>query len=165
MHMKKLQGCYIRGPPILQMRHAKCCRGYRGRVVSATDTDVRIELEAQYKTVTVKKEQLKGQEAAAGASGGYSAPARPPAPWTQTQRSMPTPLHGSATPMHPSATPMHPGERPPQSLLIRVAGSSNLTCGASCILISDSALPCHHKWLTHTCTLYFAHSLFQQCFH
>ena len=29
-------------------------RGYRGRVVSATETTVRMELEAAYKTVTVK---------------------------------------------------------------------------------------------------------------
>ena len=33
-------------------------RGYKGRVVSATDSTVRIELEAAYKTVTVKVASL-----------------------------------------------------------------------------------------------------------
>lgn len=81
-------------------------RGYRGRVVSATETDVRIELEAQYKTVTVKKEQLKGHEGAAAASSG-AAPLRAAAPWATR-----TPLHPSQTPMHPSQTPMHPSQTP-----------------------------------------------------
>ena len=87
------------------------CRGYRGRVVSATETDVRIELEAQYKTVTVKKEQLKGHEGAAAASSG-AAPLRAAAPWATRTPLHPsqTPMHPSQTPMHPSQTPMHPGE-------------------------------------------------------
>ena len=65
--------------------------------MSATETDVRIELEAQYKTVTVKKEQLKGHEGAAAASSS-AVPLRAAAPWA------------SQTPMHSSQTPMHPGE-------------------------------------------------------
>ena len=87
------------------------CRGYRGRVVSATETDVRIELEAQYKTVTVKKEQLKGHEGAAAASSG-AAPLRAAAPWATRTPLHPsqTPMHPSQTPMHSSQTPMHPGE-------------------------------------------------------
>ena len=94
------------------------CRGYRGRVVSATETDVRIELEAQYKTVTVKKEQLKGHEGAAAPSN-YAAPARAATPWSIQAGRTPvhpsqTPLHPSATPLHPSATPMHPGTVVPQ---------------------------------------------------
>jgi hypothetical protein len=50
--------------------------GYCGRVVSATESHVRVELEAQYKTITVKKEQLEGGGAAAGAAPGYA-----PRPW------------------------------------------------------------------------------------
>ena len=34
------------------------CRGYKGRVVNATETHVRMELEAQYKTVTVPRTVL-----------------------------------------------------------------------------------------------------------
>ena len=34
------------------------CRGYNGRVVSATETHVRMELEAQYKTVTIPRTVL-----------------------------------------------------------------------------------------------------------
>ena len=110
------------------------CRGYRGRVVSATDTDVRIELEAQYKTVTVKKEQLKGQEGTAAPSGGYPGAARAPAPWQGGNRSSSnaqrTPMHaGSATPMHPSATPMHPSATPmhPGKLLTSCAAPPTST--------------------------------------
>ncbi|KAA6417274.1 MAG: hypothetical protein FRX49_12763 [Trebouxia sp. A1-2] len=88
--------------------------GYRGRVVSATETDVRIELEAQYKTVTVKKEQLKGHEGAAAASSS-AAPLRAAAPWAIRTPMHPsqTPMHPSQTPMHPSQTPMHPGAATP----------------------------------------------------
>ncbi len=62
-------------------------RGYKGRVVSATETHCRIELEAQYKTVTVKRSDLKleGDGAAAGNR-------TPSSPWD-------TPT----TPMHPGA--------------------------------------------------------------
>lgn len=77
--------------------------------MSATDTDVRMELEAQYKTVTVKKEQLKDAAGPAGYAG--AAAARPS--WGGGRTPMhpgATPLHPSATPLHPSATPMHPGE-------------------------------------------------------
>ena len=38
---------------------AAVCRGYRGRVVSATDTHVRMELEAAYRTVNVKASQAR----------------------------------------------------------------------------------------------------------
>jgi len=79
--------------------------------VSATETDVRIELEAQYKTVTVKKEQLKGHEGTAVASSS-AAPLRAAAPWATRTPMHPsqTPMHPSQTPMHPSQTPMHPGD-------------------------------------------------------
>lgn len=79
--------------------------------MSATETDVRIELEAQYKTVTVKKEQLKGHEGAAAASSS-AAPLRAAAPWATRTPLHPsqTPMHPSQTPMHSSQTPMHPGE-------------------------------------------------------
>lgn len=94
-------------------------RGYRGRVVSATDTDVRMELEAQYKTVTVRKEQLKDEAGTAGPSGYAGAAAARPSwgggrtplhPGATPLHPGATPLHPSATPLHPSATPMHPGK-------------------------------------------------------
>ena len=87
-------------------------RGYRGRVVSSTNSDVRMELEAQYKTVTVKREQLKGQEGMA-ASSSFGRPRANVPPWqagrTPLHPGAATPIHGSATPLHPSATPLHPG--------------------------------------------------------
>lgn len=89
-------------------------RGYRGRVVSATDTDVRMELEAQYKTVTVKKEQLKDAAGMAGPVGYAGAAAARPS-WGGGRTPMhpgATPLHPSATPLHPSATPLHPSATP-----------------------------------------------------
>ncbi|KAL3147827.1 hypothetical protein ABBQ32_002553 [Trebouxia sp. C0010 RCD-2024] len=92
-------------------------RGYKGRVVSSTNSDVRMELEAQYKTVTVKREQLKGHESMAAPSG-FGRPKANVAPWQMPSTRTPlhagaaTPLHGSATPLHPSATPMHPSATP-----------------------------------------------------
>ena len=104
-------------------------RGYKGRVVSSTDSDVRMELEAQYKTVTVKRGQLTGQESSAVPSG-FGRPKANVPPWQMSSGRTPlhagaaTPLHGSATPlhpsappMHPSATPMHPGKLTPRTLL------------------------------------------------
>ena len=92
-------------------------RGYKGRVVSSTDSDVRMELEAQYKTVTVKRGQLTGQESSAAPSG-FGRPKANVPPWQMSSGRTPlhagaaTPLHGSATPLHPSATPMHPSATP-----------------------------------------------------
>ena len=76
-----------------------------------------MELEAQYKTVTVKREQLKGHESMAAPSG-FGRPKANVAPWQMPSTRTPlhagaaTPMHGSATPMHPSATPMHPSATP-----------------------------------------------------
>lgn len=92
-------------------------RGYKGRVVSSTDSDVRMELEAQYKTVTVKRGQLTGQESSAAPSS-FGRPKANVPPWQMSSGRTPvhpgaaTPLHGSATPLHPSATPMHPSATP-----------------------------------------------------
>lgn len=76
-----------------------------------------MELEAQYKTVTVKREQLKGHESMAEPSS-FGRPKANVAPWQMPSTRTPlhagaaTPLHGSATPLHPSATPMHPSATP-----------------------------------------------------
>lgn len=52
-------------------------RSYFGRVVSATPTHVRMELEAQYKTVTVKRSDL-GLEAQDGVAPGGREQGAPP---------------------------------------------------------------------------------------
>ena len=54
-----LFGCQLVTLPWLSWARS-LCRGYRGRIVSATDTHVRMELEAAYKTVTVKLGDLRG---------------------------------------------------------------------------------------------------------
>jgi transcription elongation factor SPT5 len=72
-------------------------KGYRGRVVDATDSDVRIELESQMKVVTVRRDQLSdpvGSSLYNGEGNSY--------------RESPRYGAGSETPMHPSRTPMHP---------------------------------------------------------
>eukprot|EP00271_Cylindrocystis_brebissonii_P022165 TRINITY_DN8372_c1_g1_i1.p1 TRINITY_DN8372_c1_g1~~TRINITY_DN8372_c1_g1_i1.p1 ORF type:complete len:907 (-),score=231.98 TRINITY_DN8372_c1_g1_i1:513-3233(-) len=75
-------------------------KGYKGRVVDATDTTVRVELESQMKIITVKREHLPQ----GGAAPDHSA-AAPYAP-----RESPRYGAGSETPMHGSTrTPMHPG--------------------------------------------------------
>ncbi|CAM6125018.1 unnamed protein product [Calypogeia fissa] len=71
-------------------------KGYRGRVVDATDTDVRIELESQMKVVTVRRDQLSDPVGSPFYSGGNSF------------RESPRYGAGSETPMHPSRTPLHP---------------------------------------------------------
>jgi transcription elongation factor SPT5 len=69
-------------------------KGYRGRVVDATDSTVRIELESQMKVVTVRRDQLSDL---ADITPSY-----------QSQpRESPRYGAGSETPMHPSRTPMH----------------------------------------------------------
>lgn len=104
-------------PGCTHAKFSRCYRGYKGRVVSSTNSDVRMELEAQYKTVTVKREQLKGHESMAAPSG-FGRPKANVAPWQMPSTRTPlhagaaTPLHGSATPLHPSATPMHPSATP-----------------------------------------------------
>lgn len=44
------------------LKQPGACRGYRGRIVSATETHVRMELEAAYKTVTVKIGDLRNMQ-------------------------------------------------------------------------------------------------------
>ncbi|KAK9820946.1 hypothetical protein WJX81_001276 [Elliptochloris bilobata] len=89
-------------------------RGYTGRVVSTTESHVRLELEAQYKTVTVRRDQLPVEQ------GGQPLPRPAPSyaglPGSQTPGAATrTPLHVTATPMHAwgSATPLHPGAATP----------------------------------------------------
>lgn len=93
-------------------------RGMRGRIKSATPTHVRVELEAQMKTVTVDRNHIPGlqQPGARGAmrpQQPYGMPAAAPAPPVGR-----TPAHWSqigATPAHWSqvgATPLHPGMTP-----------------------------------------------------
>ena len=118
----QLQSGTCHGPfqcwlPASPWRHAVCGRGYTGRVVSATESHVRLELEAQYKTVTVRRDQLPVEQ------GGQPLPRPAPSyaglpgsttPGAATRTPLhvgATPMHawGSATPLHPSATPLHPG--------------------------------------------------------
>lgn len=75
-------------------------QGYQGRVVGATDTHVRVELEAQQKIVSIKRELLDP-----GAPGA-ARPAHTGAPAAATGYVPPmTPMHaaGGRTPMHPGA--------------------------------------------------------------
>ncbi|BBN10641.1 transcription elongation factor SPT5 [Marchantia polymorpha subsp. ruderalis] len=72
-------------------------KGYRGRVVDATDIDVRIELESQMKVVTVRRDQLSDPVGTPYHNGGGA-----------SYRESPRYGAGSETPMHPSRTPMHP---------------------------------------------------------
>ena len=104
-------------------------KGYKGKVVDATETTVRLELQAQSRTVTVQRSQLSGQgggSSTAGggglgfsADGGYQPPDgagvgagygayAPPDLDADRLRSARTPMHGARTPMHygaGSATP------------------------------------------------------------
>mmetsp|Transcript_16448 Transcript_16448/g.49275 ORF Transcript_16448/g.49275 Transcript_16448/m.49275 type:complete len:1138 (+) Transcript_16448:204-3617(+) len=100
-------------------RRLKICKGphkgYTGRVISATQTHCRMELEAAMKHVTVARAQLNLGDGGATPGGTPSH-----SPWTTpTTPSHPggrTPSHtGSATPMHAwgSQTPSHPGSATP----------------------------------------------------
>ena len=97
-------------------------RGYAARVLSATDTHARLELEAGQRTVTVALACLSSEDTGAfargdgGMGGGMGAgmggmAGAPPGSRTPAGA---TPMHGGATPMHPGAwgggaTPLHPG--------------------------------------------------------
>ena len=98
-------------------------KGYIGRIVDATDTTVRVELQAQARTVTVQREHLDVPQVAAArdayaaprAYNAYDAPgSRTPAhyPMTPAHGGGMTPMHGSMTPAreqawNPTATPAH----------------------------------------------------------
>ena len=93
-------------------------RGYKGRVVNATETLVRMELEAQYKTVSVPRTVLPmsdgGVPESANRRPGFNPPRTPGYNAPQTPgygAGNRTPMHawGSRTPMHPGMTPSHPG--------------------------------------------------------
>jgi hypothetical protein len=96
-------------------RWARGRRGYKGTVVSATATHIRMELQAQYKTVTVDRKflppEFAGPQPRRAPAYGM-APGTPHHPGSRTP-SHGTPSHswGSATPMHPSMTPLHPGSQ------------------------------------------------------
>ncbi|KAL6785123.1 hypothetical protein ACKKBG_A02530 [Auxenochlorella protothecoides x Auxenochlorella symbiontica] len=108
-------------------------RGMRGRVVSSTPAHLRMELEAQMKTVTVSRAHValedggvRGGGDGGGGAGGFYPGATPahhgvgatPAHWSSVGA---TPLHPSATPSREAltktpaydpawaATPAHPG--------------------------------------------------------
>lgn len=99
-------------------------KGYVGRIVDVTDTSVRVELQAQARTVTVNREHLDVPQVAAqrdsymaprGYASAYDAPgARTPAhyPMTPAHGGGMTPMHGGMTPAreaawNPTATPAH----------------------------------------------------------
>ncbi|EFN50704.1 hypothetical protein CHLNCDRAFT_142577 [Chlorella variabilis] len=97
-------------------------RGMRGRVISATATHVRLELEAQMKTVTVDRSHLAledGGRTEAAPRPGYAYPAAP-TPMAAGGR---TPMHPGihATPAHYSShtTPAHPGMTPGREALTK----------------------------------------------
>ena len=93
-------------------------RGMRGTIKSATPTHLRVELEAQYKTVTVDRQHVAtedggivaerpamgmGMGMGMGMDSMFAAPGgRTPAHYFGAG---PTPAHYTATPMHPSMTP------------------------------------------------------------
>jgi len=98
-------------------------KGYVGRIVDVNDTSVRLELQAQARTVTVNREHLDVPQVAQSrdsymaprATSIYDAPgARTPAhyPMTPAHGGGVTPMHGSMTPAreaawNPTATPAH----------------------------------------------------------
>lgn len=86
------------------------CRGYKGRIKNVTDREVRIELEAQARTVTVRRDQIPPEDG--GAPMPRPAPAFGMGSATPAHAGMRTPAYPSATPSHPSMTPSHPGESP-----------------------------------------------------
>ena len=74
------------------------CRGYKGRIKNVTDREVRIELEAQARTVTVRRDQIPPED------GGAPMPARMPF----ASAGGATPAYGGMrTPAHITATPRH----------------------------------------------------------
>ena len=98
-------------------------KGYIGRIVDVTDTSVRLELQAQARTVTVNREHLDVPQVAPSrdsflaprATSMYDAPgSRTPAhyPMTPAHGGGMTPMHGGMTPAreaawNPTATPAH----------------------------------------------------------
>eukprot|EP00854_Cymbomonas_tetramitiformis_P009613 gene9613-11391_t len=93
-------------------------KGYQGKVLDATDSTVRIELEAMFKTITVKMADLRVPNSAPGGDPYDSSRGTPGANSWQTpgsQRQLPpqTPSHFGAhmqTPLRDgSQTPMHDG--------------------------------------------------------
>ena len=74
------------------------CRGYKGRIKNVTDREVRIELEAQARTVTVRRDQIPPED------GGAPMPAR--APFASAGGATPA-YGGMRTPAHITATPRH----------------------------------------------------------
>ncbi|GAB4821977.1 hypothetical protein N2152v2_009023 [Parachlorella kessleri] len=112
-------------------------RGMRGRVITASGTHVRLELEAQMKTVTVDRSHLALED------GGV----RPEQQMQQRpQYGMPTatPMHaGGRTPHHPGimatpmhynnmmATPMHPGMTPGRDAVTKTPAYDPAWAGAT----------------------------------
>ena len=85
-------------PQICRRYFNLLCRGYKGRIKNVTDREVRIELEAQARTVTVRRDQIPPED------GG--APMPRPAPFLSSGGA--TPAHaGMRTPAYPTATPKH----------------------------------------------------------
>lgn len=93
-------------------------KGYKGKIVDATDTTVRIELQAQCRTVTVQRKQLPenlagGHHREPRGAGSYSG-----VPSTPFYGAAATPFHdsfGSRTPMYGSMgapTPMRDSSTP-----------------------------------------------------
>eukprot|EP00884_Botryococcus_braunii_P016048 jgi/Botrbrau1/3126/Bobra.0070s0099.1 len=95
-------------------------RGYKGTVVSATPTHIRMELQAQYKTVTVDRKFLPpeyaGPQPRRAPAFGMT-PSTPHHPGSRTPgQGGQTSMHswGSQTPSHnPPMTPSHPGAQTP----------------------------------------------------
>lgn len=88
-------------------------RGLKGRIVSATATHVRVELEAQMRTVTVDRAHIPEDGAAGGMMAGRPMMMGGMQPPPYGARGPPGPSAGppTRTPAHPGimATPGHPG--------------------------------------------------------
>lgn len=90
-------------------------------MTDATETTVRLELEAMMKTVTVPKAQLALTPAQMGTAPGARPGGRGPSPYGTTrspydmgpQMGSATPMRGMATPMRGDQTPMHDSMRTP----------------------------------------------------
>ena len=93
-------------------------KGYVGRIVDVTDTIVRMELQAQARTITVNREHLDVPQVAPSRDSFFAPRATSgfDAPWSRTPAHYPmTPAHGGGvTPMHGGMTPAREAAWNPQ---------------------------------------------------
>ena len=119
---------------------SRLCRSYKGRVVSATATHVRMELDAQYKTVTVKRQDL-GLEGQSTDGSRTPASGPPPTPSHPGVPSDPPTIRAAADPRSPHRPNTHANSALPTIPTPRLAGYT-VRCEPSAVqLLSQSRPP------------------------